>query len=74
MGCIRYRKGVSDLRHLLCTLVDAEVPGALIGVSIEPTYPLRQPVFRYTAMSYDHSTSITLLAAHRVREGPALQL
>jgi hypothetical protein len=41
MGYIRYRKGVSDLRHLRHPLAAADESGTLTGVSIESAYAFR---------------------------------
>jgi hypothetical protein len=49
MRHIRYRKGVSDLRHLRHPLAAADESGTLTGVSIESAYAFRQPISSHTA-------------------------
>ena len=57
MGYIRYRKGVSDLRHLRHPLTAADESGTLTGVSVESPYALRQLISSHSnGIRYKRST------------------
>ena len=65
MGYIRYRKGVSDLRHLRHPLAAAaDETGTATGASIGSAYALRQPISSHTAATVRAIHAIPVLASY----------